>query len=474
MFRFGARTGPGYASPRDAMTKGPREELIYVPCIAPAGRHDYLATVDLNKQQVVHRLVMPHKNDELHHSGWNACSSCHGDCSRRRDRLVLPAIGSSRVYIADVSRPRAPALLTTVEPEELAALNVSTPHTTHCLGTGDIMISTMGDRNGQGRGTFILLDGKTFKLKGTWPAGDAAAPFGYDFWYQPYFDVLISTEWGAPAAFSRGLDPADLAAGRYGTHLNVWGWTSRRLLQRIDLGAEGVMPLEIRFLHDPKQPQGFVGCALNAVVYRFYLEPDGSWAAEKVIQVPPKSVTGWMLPEMPGVMTDILLSLDDRYLYFSNWAHGDVRQYDVSDPRRPRLVGQVFLGGSIVRGGPVTVTRDTELTAQPEPVYIKGRRIEGAPQMLQLSLDGRRLYVTDSLYSPWDKQFYPQMVKRGTMMLQIDVDTERGGLSLNKDFLVDFHDEPDGPVLAHEMRYPGGDCTSDIWLAPEATKPCSL
>ena len=38
------------------------------------------------------------------------------------------------------------------------------------------------------------------------------------------------------------------------------------------------------------------------------------------------------------------------------------------------------------------------------------------------------------------------------MMLQIDVDTERGGLTLNKDFLVDFHDEPDGPVLAHEMR----------------------
>ena len=42
--------------------------------------------------------------------------------------------------------------------------------------------------------------------------------------------------------------------------------------------------------------------------------------------------------------------------------------------------------------------------------------------------------------------------RRGTMMLQIDVDTERGGLTLNKDFLVDFHDEPDGPVLAHEMR----------------------
>ena len=60
------------------------------------------------------------------------------------------------------------------------------------------------------------------------------------------------------------------------------------------------MPLEIRFLHDPKQPQGFVGCALNAVVYRFYLEPSGNWAAEKVIQIPPKTVEGWALPEMPG------------------------------------------------------------------------------------------------------------------------------------------------------------------------------
>jgi len=49
-------------------------------------------------------------------------------------------------------------------------------------------------------------------------------------------------------------------------------------------------------------------------------------------------------------------------------------------------------------------------------------------------------------------------------MLQIDVDTEKGGLSLNKDFLVDFGKEPGGPVLAHEIRYPGGDCSSDIYL----------
>jgi hypothetical protein len=48
--------------------------------------------------------------------------------------------------------------------------------------------------------------------------------------------------------------------------------------------------------------------------------------------------------------------------------------------------------------------------------------------------------------------------------VQVDVDTEAGGLTLNTDFIVDFGSEPGGPVLAHECRYPGGDCSSDIWI----------
>jgi selenium-binding protein 1 len=84
--------------------------------------------------------------------------------------------------------------------------------------------------------------------------------------------------------------------------------------------------------------------------------------------------------------------------------------------------------------------------------------------MLQLSLDGKRLYVTNSLYSSWDNQFYPAMAKQGSTLLQVDCDTERGGMKLNEKFFVDFGAEPDGPARAHEMRFPGGDCTSDIWV----------
>ena len=46
-----------------------------------------------------------------------------------------------------------------------------------------------------------------------------------------------------------------------------------------------------------------------------------------------------------------------------------------------------------------------------EPCHVKGRVMKGGPQMIQLSLDGKRVYVTDSLLSPWDRQFYPEMVK---------------------------------------------------------------
>ena len=43
------------------------------------------------------------------------------------------------------------------------------------------------------------------------------------------------------------FEPIWTHQGHYGTHLNVYDWTTRKLLQKIDLGMEGVMPLEIRW-----------------------------------------------------------------------------------------------------------------------------------------------------------------------------------------------------------------------------------
>ena len=67
-------------------------------------------------------------------------------------------------------------------------------------------------------------------------------------------------------------------------------------------------------------------------------------------------------------------------------------------------------------------------------------------------------------FSTWDNQFYPDIRQNGGCMLMVDCDAERGGMSINPDFFVDFGKEPNGPSRCHETRYPGGDCTSDIWL----------
>ena len=61
---------------------------------------------------------------------------------------------------------------------------------------------------------------------------------------------------------------------------------------------------------------------------------NGSYAAEKVIAVDGVEQEGWPFP-VPGLITDLVVSMDDRFLYFSNWLHGDLRQYDISDPRQP-------------------------------------------------------------------------------------------------------------------------------------------
>ncbi|KOB52257.1 Selenium-binding protein 1, partial [Operophtera brumata] len=114
------------------------------------------------------------------------------------------------------------------------------------------------------------------------------------------------------------------------------------------------------------------------------------------------------------LLSDILLSLDDKYLYFSCWLHGDVRQYDISDPAHPKLVSQVFLGGQVSNEN-LEVIEDKELKEPSEPVILKGKRLYGAPQMLQLSLDGKRLY--------------------GGWIVKLDVDTEHGGMKLDPDFL---------------------------------------
>jgi selenium-binding protein 1 len=441
---------PTYATPQAAMI-AERERYAFVPAIltgTSSNKPDYLATVDVDPDspryaQVVGRLAMPAPGDELHHYGWNACSSCHGE--RHRRYLVVPGLTSGNVYILDAVDPKNLRHHKTITGESIARkTDLSTPHTVHCRADGVIMISMLGDAQGRGPGGFLEIN-PDFTIGGRWEQSTEGMNFNYDFWYQPRHQVMVSSEWAAPRTVRRGFQLEDVEAGRYGHHLHFWDWDRRTIRQSLDLGQEGLIPLEVRFAHDPDSTHGYVGAALSSAVFHWQLA-DGRWQADKVIQVEAVETEGWPFP-VPGLITDVVLSLDDRYLYFSNWLHGDIRQYDISDPGKPRLTGQVWLGG--------VIGHESELA---------GRNVTGGPQMLQLSLDGKRLYVTSSLYSVWDNQFYPEMAEQGSWMVAIDCDTESGGMRLNDRMFVDFGNEPWGPARAHEIRFPGGDSTSDIWV----------
>jgi len=439
------------ASPQEAM-RSPRERELFVTALRvgiDGKQPDYMAVVDVDPDsktysKVVNRVMMPNVGDELHHFGWNACSSCHGKAGSERRFLIVPGLKSGRIHIVDAKEPRALKLHKVIEPAEIVAkTNLSAPHTVHCLSDGQIMISMLGDGAGNKPGGFLLLD-QDFKIVGRWEQPNSGLEFNYDFWYQPRHNVMVSSEWGAPNTFSKGFDPKDVEAGKYGHSLLFWDWNERKLTKKVDLGPQGMIPLEVRFHHNPDSTHGFVGAALSSTMWHWFKKGD-DWQVDKVIDVEPIEAEGWPFP-VPGLITDLLVSMDDKYLYFSNWLHGDLRQYDISDPAKPKLTGQLWLGGVLKKSG-----------------KFRGQDFVGGPQMLQLSLDGKRLYVTNSLYSSWDNQFYPPMSK-GSSLMQIDCDIEHGGMKLNEKFLVDFGCEPGGPARAHEMRFPGGDCTSDIWI----------
>lgn len=168
---------------------------------------------------------------------------------------------------------------------------------------------------------------------------------------QIYRDFQVSSSWSSPNVFGKGFNPAEVNE-KYGRELYFWDWENGKIEKKFDLGEEGRIPLELRFHHDPKSSHGFVGAALSSSIFHWW-KAENEWKLEKIIQVEPAELDGWPMP-VPGLITDILISMDDKFLFFSDWLHGDIRQYDIRDPHKPKLVGQIWCGGLI--GGEKTPT----------------------------------------------------------------------------------------------------------------------
>jgi len=458
-----------YPSPKMAGEARP-ESLAYVALLTSGhnGQKDALGVVDTDPAspdygRLVGKLQFPHGGNELHHFGWNACSShlCAYAPNPHMERrfLVVPGTKSSRIHIVDtMPDPRKPRLAKVIEGEEvIAKTGYAGPHTVHC-GPDGIYINALGGADGDGPGGIFMLDHETFEPRGRWELNRGPQYLSYDFWWHLSHDVMITSEWGTPNMVNDGANPELLLAGKYGNALHVWDLRRRSHLQKLELGAEQQMVLELRPAHDPRRSYGFVGVVvslkdLSSSVWTWYRdEATGRWDTKKIIEIPAEPADPADLPPLlqsfkavPPFVTDINLSLDDRYLYVSCWGTGELRQYDVSDPFAPKLTGTLRIGGMVRRA------------AHPKD---SARALNGGPQMVEISRDGQRVYLTNSLYSPWDAQFYPDGI-RG-WMAKIDV-APTGGMAFDQKFLVEFEDG----LRPHQVRLQGGDASSDSFCYAE-------
>jgi selenium-binding protein 1 len=193
-----------YPSPKLAM-EAPPERLAYVALLAGAetGRRDAIGVVDTDPDsRAFGRLVglseFPQGDNELHHFGWNACSShlCPWAANAHVDRryLIVPGTHSSRIHILDtMPDPREPELVKVIEGDEvMRRTGYAAPHTVHC-GPDGIYLNALGAPDGGGPGGIFMLDHESFEVKGPWERERGPQYLAYDFFWHLGHDTMITS-----------------------------------------------------------------------------------------------------------------------------------------------------------------------------------------------------------------------------------------------------------------------------------------
>ena len=193
--------------------------------------------------------------------------------------------------------------------------------------------------------------------------------------------------------FEHGVVPEKLLGREYGHRMHMWDLRERKHRQTIDLGDEHQMVLELRPAHDPRRDVGFVGVVvsvedLRASIWHWYrggrhlADPEGhhdpgraggtrgaAAAAEGLRRRAAARHRHQSVARRPLALRLLL-------------GHGRVPAVRRQRPVRPKHTGRSRLGGIASRAA-----------------HPASGPLNGGPQMVEVSRDGRRVYVSNSLYS---------------------------------------------------------------------------
>jgi methanethiol oxidase len=362
-----------------------QEKYLYVFCVdADARDNDFVAVIDVDPDSnrygtILHTLDLGTKGNETHHWGY----------TDDRTRIWAGGLFSSRIWILDVasdpSRPRVEKVI-----EDIPQVSgLSGPHTYYAL-PGRMLISFLGSGSGglpAGMAEFTN-DGKFIRRIDQ----PEKAPYGYDVAIKPALNRMVSSSFTPLRNYHKPLAQMDLKD--FGSELVVWDFKNRRPLQ---VGKAGLAPLEVRWSLKPENHYGFTNCALDNSIWLFKDNGTGQYEFKKVAD------TG-------ALPADLRQSPDDKYLYVSCFGDNTIQQWDVSDPEQPRLFSSVAP------------------CVQPNMMHVTG--------------DGKRMYVTNSLLSTLDHsgRFYVRLVHIGP-----------DGMKVDPFFNVDLNHFKTGPARGHDM-----------------------
>ena len=333
-----------------------QERYLYVTTLSKsAGDPDFIAVIGADPHhadfgKIVDRIDMPNAGDELHHFGY----------SPDQRRLIVPGLFSNRVHVFDVKRGGSELRLRAVNEDLVADSGYVVPHGVMAMH-GKVLAPMIGAATGStAPGGIVELDDRTGAFKRYYGPGPTREPGGlepkymYDFAMPPKGDRGISTTFGPPALCGGGIDPTCL-----GDEVAVWDTEREKVIQTADLGKNNGA-LMVRFAAGKDVRRAFINTpGTSAVWLADDDDHDGVFDFQQVLGPD----DGLLIP------ADLLLSYDGRFMYVSNWFGNTVQQFDITDPFEPKLNATVSVPHA---------------------------------NMLRLSKDDRRLYVTNSLLSTWD------------------------------------------------------------------------
>jgi selenium-binding protein 1 len=360
------------------------EKYLYVFCVdADARDNDFLAVIDVDAEsarygQVLYQLDLGSAGNETHHFGYTDDRSHIWGCS----------LFSNRIFVINVSDdPARPKLVKSFDSSEKPGF--TGPHSPYAL-PGRMLISYLGGKEGGLPAGLAEFDNDgTFIRKLDLPP---EAPYGYDVAINPDRNRMVTSSFTPPENYRKPLAKMDMK--RFGDQLVVWDFRARKPLQTLTTGAA---PLECRWSLKEGADHGFCNCALADTLWVWEGDGQGAYGARKLCE------TG----KFP---VDLSQSPDGKYLYVSCFMSDEVQQWDVSDLKGPKLTSTLKPGEQ--------------------------------PNMLHLTHDGKRMYITNSLLSTMDHsdKFWVRLARVGP-----------GGLTLDKKFDVDLTKFPTGPARGHDM-----------------------